>query len=80
MLQIGDYAFLSEKGFEFNISEYSAYDLYSKKHNFELEKSGEIYARIDYKVSGIGSGSCGPQLAEKYQMKDKNIHFKFYIK
>ncbi len=80
MLKIGDYAFLSEKGFEFNISEYSAYDLDSKKHNFELEKSGNIYARIDYKVSGIGSGSCGPQLAEQYQMKDKEVHFEFSVK
>ncbi|MBQ7793653.1 MAG: glycoside hydrolase family 2 [Clostridia bacterium] len=78
-LEIGGYTFSSEQGFEFNVSEYSAYDLDSKKHNFELEKSGDIYVRIDYKVSGIGSGSCGPQLAEKYQMKDKKVHFEFTV-
>ena len=35
--------------------------------------------RIDYKVSGIGSNSCGPRLDEKYQLKNEDIDFSFYI-
>ena len=34
---------------------------------------------VDYKVSGIGSGSCGPQLLEKYRMQDENVKFEFSI-
>ena len=50
------------------------------KHNFELKKDTFTNVRIDYKVSGIGSGSCGPQLMEKYQLKDKKMKFDFTIK
>ena len=64
---------------DINISEYTTSELDSKTHNFELQKSGAVNVRLDYKVSGIGSGSCGPQLPEKYQMKDKNIHFVLHI-
>ena len=34
--------------------------------------------RIDYKNSGIGSASCGPQLMEKYQFNDKKVNFEFF--
>ena len=79
-LTIGGYEFISDKGFEFAVSEYSKEELTNKAHNFELEKNGVTNVRIDYKVSGIGSGSCGPQLTEKYQMNDKKINFSFTLK
>ena len=47
---------------------------------FELEKNKYTNVRIDYKVSGIGSDSCGPHLAERYQMNDKEIRFNYLIK
>lgn len=78
-LKLGGYTFVSENGFEFAVSEYSKEELSAKKHNFELEKDKHTNVRIDYKVSGIGSGSCGPQLVEAYQLNDKNIAFKFSI-
>ena len=79
-LKIGKYIFESNKGFEFNVSSYSAEELGGKKHNFELQNDKYTNVRIDYKVSGIGSGSCGPQLMEKYQMNDKKVIFDFTIK
>ncbi len=79
-LKLGKYIFESNKGFEFNVSEYSKEELERKKHNFELATDEFTNVRIDYKVSGIGSGSCGPQLLEKYQLNDKNIIFNFTIK
>ena len=77
--KIGDYIFISEKGFELNVSKFSAAELESKKHNFELVQGDRAYVRIDYKVSGIGSGSCGPQLLDKYKMNDKTVHFEFSL-
>ncbi len=79
-LKLGDFTFESNQGFEFNVSDYSKEELGSKLHNFELVKDEFTNVRIDYKVSGIGSGSCGPQLMEKYQLKDKNVKFDFTIK
>ena len=79
-LKLGDYTFVSQQGFEFKVSDYSASELSSKRHYFELEKDEYTNVRIDYKVSGIGSDSCGPHLAERYQMNDKEIRFDYLIK
>lgn len=79
-LALGAYEFVSEQGFEFNVSEYSKEELTIKSHNFELEKSDAVNVRIDYKVSGIGSNSCGHELAEAYRLNDKMISFKFSIR
>ncbi len=50
------------------------------KHINELKKDDATNVRIDYKVSGIGSGSCRPQPTEKYQLtKGEDIDFSFYI-
>ena len=36
--------------------------------------------RIDYKNSGVGSNSCGPELPEPYRLSEKHIdRFEFYI-
>ena len=43
----------------------------------ELQKDGLLHLRIDYRVSGIGSNSCGPALAEPYQLAEKDIFFAF---
>ncbi len=79
-LKLGDYTFVSQQGFEFKVSDYPASELSSKRHYFELEKDKYTNVRIDYKVSGIGSDSCGPHLAERYQMNDKEIRFNYLIK
>ncbi len=78
-LKMGGFKFESEQGFELNVSEYTSKELTNKAHYFELEKDDYINVRIDYKVSGIGTGSCGPERREKYRMKDKKVHFKFAI-
>ena len=64
-------------GFEFNVSEFDALDLSRAKHIDELKKNGAVNVRIDYKVSGIGSASCGPELLERYRLKEKEIAFAF---
>ena len=74
-LKLGKYIFEANNGFEFNVSSYSKEELGSKKHGFELEKDKYTNVRIDYKVSGIGSASCGPDLPEAYRINEKKIHF-----
>ncbi len=72
--------FATDSRFEFNVSHYNAKTLEYAKHTDELVKDKATNVRIDYKVSGVGSGSCGPQLAEKYQLNEKNIKMNFWIK
>ncbi len=50
-------------------------------HNWELPESSCTELCIDYFMSGVGSNSCGPSLAEKYQTPKKGkssivIYFK----
>ena len=63
--------------FSFNASPYTQEELATKGHNFELETSGYTVLCLDAQMSGIGSGSCGPQLAEKYQVNAENIELDF---
>lgn len=71
--------FKAEKTFDFNMSQYTSLALDEAKHTNELRKNGYSNLRIDYKNSGIGSASCGPELAEKYRLSEKEILFTFYI-
>ncbi len=72
--------FSSQSGFEFNVSHYSGMGLSKAMHIDELEKEDYTNIRIDYKNSGIGSASCGPDLAEQYRLGEKRIEkFEFYI-
>ena len=72
--------FKADKGFEFNVSHYSAKVLMEAQHIDELHKEDDTIIRIDYKNSGVGSHSCGPELNEKYRLSEKKIdNFEFII-
>ena len=71
--------FVSDQAFSFNIQEYTDEELTHKKHNWELEKSGHTILHIDFAMSGIGSGSCGPQLDEKYRVNPEKFCYKLRI-
>lgn len=64
-----------EKTFAFNASVYTQEELTEKAHNYELEESPYTVLCVDYRQSGIGSGSCGPALLEKYRLKGEDIDF-----
>ncbi len=73
-------AFRSDTGFECNVSHYEPKTLMYAFHTDEIEKADHTIVRIDYKDSGIGSGSCGMGLEDKYKLSEKKIeNFVFYI-
>ena len=55
--------------FSFNASRYTIEELTKKRHNFELERSGGVELCIDCRQSGIGSNSCGPELAAEERVE-----------
>lgn len=71
--------FASDTPFEINVSEYTSEMLTEAMHTNELVKADYITVRIDYKVSGIGSASCGPELIETYRFSEKEIQYGFRI-
>ena len=60
----------SHAPFSMNVSPYSQEELGSKKHQYDLEKSGSTILCVDYKMSGVGSNSCGPALKEQYRLSE----------
>ncbi|MBE6958765.1 MAG: glycoside hydrolase family 2 [Ruminococcaceae bacterium] len=70
----------ADEAFEINVSQYSTEELFKKQHAAELQKDGKTHIRIDYKDSGIGSGSCGPQLMDKYKLSEEEFTFEFVLK
>lgn len=71
-------------GFSFNASEYTQEELTEKQHNYELKKCGDTVLCIDYRQSGIGSNSCGPELPGDLRLEGEfefeiQLEFKDYI-
>ena len=58
-----------QKNISFSATEYTQEELWQKRHNYELEKSGYTVLCVDYKMAGVGSNSCGPALAQKYRIQ-----------
>ena len=77
-LRIGDLEFRADE-MEIQVSRYSTAALLKAEHTDELVADGRTHLRIDYKVSGIGSNSCGPSLERQYRLDEKDINFRFRI-
>ena len=79
MLSVASLRFETEKTFECHVSRYSTEQLLAANHTDELVPDGFLHAWVDYKVSGIGSNSCGPQLDSRCRLSEKEIAFDFTI-
>lgn len=79
LLDIKNSLKFSAESMEISVLHHSIEALAAAEHTNELEKSDGTQVRVDYKVSGIGSNSCGPALDEKYRLCEKDISFKFTL-
>ncbi len=71
--------FESDEGFVFRASHYSTKQLTEAAHDYELVPSEKTFVSIDYKQSGIGSNSCGPELPQQYRLSEKEFDFVFSV-
>lgn len=79
MLEICGMRIESEQDYECNVSTYSTKSLTVAEHTDELYSDGKTHLRIDYKNSGLGSNSCGPDLEEPYRLTEKELSFAFRV-
>ncbi len=63
----------TERPFSFNTSVYTQEMLTDAAHSFELEESGNTVLCLDYAQSGVGSNSCGPQLAAQHRLEGEFV-------
>jgi len=72
--------FTAKEAFSFNASHYTPEDLMDAQHPHELKKRKETIVNLDYKMSGLGSNSCGPELLPKYRFDEKHFDFSLMMK
>ncbi len=65
--------------FSFNCSHFTARQLTDTAHDYELEPLAETVVNIDYRQSGVGSNSCGPELDAKYRLQEHAFSFAFRL-
>ncbi|MDO5066472.1 MAG: glycoside hydrolase family 2 TIM barrel-domain containing protein [Propionibacteriaceae bacterium] len=63
----------AQQPFAFNASRFTQEELTTKRHDFELEPSGSTVVCIDAAHAGVGSASCGPELAPRYRVDDLDL-------
>ena len=68
-----------ENLFSFSALHFTANDLASARHNYELKPRPEVILSLDAKMSGLGNSSCGPGVLEKYSVPPTNyfLHLRF---
>ena len=72
---------VAEKPFSFSVLPYSTVQIKKAKHDFDLPKSDGVYVNLDLAMSGIGTFSCGPELAEEYRVpKEGSNRFRVFFK
>ena len=63
------------KSFSFNCSHFTDGQLTDAAHDFELTPLAETVVHLDYRHSGIGSNSCGPQLDQHLRLNETAFRF-----
>ena len=65
--------------FSFSALHFTANDLASVRHNYELSPRPEIILSLDAKMSGLGNSSCGPGVLEQFAVSPKaySLHLRF---
>lgn len=61
--------------FSFNCSHFTARQLTDTAHDYELVPMRETVVHLDYRHSGIGSNSCGPELDADLRLNDTDFRF-----
>lgn len=62
--------------FAFSALHFTANDLASVRHNYELAPRKEIILSLNAKMSGLGNSSCGPGVLEKYAVPPEKYSLK----
>ncbi len=69
----------AEGEIDFSALHYTIEELTRAEHPFELAASDTTECLICYRNNGIGTGSCGAPLSEKYRFNNKAFTFTFTI-
>ena len=64
---------------EFSACPWTDGEIVAAAHDFDLPLMEKTVLHIDYRQSGVGSNSCGPDLPEIHRLKEKEFTFRFRL-
>jgi len=70
---------VSEEGLNFSIWPFSREKIDDAKHTVDLVEDDYYTLNLDYALTGLGSNSCGPLVAEKYRVGHRAFSYGFTI-
>jgi len=65
--------------FGFNVSHFTAEDLFRARHTVDLSPRREVFLTIDATHRGVGTGSCGPDTLQEYRVSDREFSWEYRI-
>ncbi|MBQ8381056.1 MAG: DUF4981 domain-containing protein [Clostridia bacterium] len=76
---VGHGMMFASDSFSLSASHFTPEQLTVAAHDYELCPEREATVIIDYRNAGIGSNSCGPELAPRYRISENKISFSFSL-
>jgi beta-galactosidase len=64
---------------EFNVSHFTAEDLYAARHTTDLKPRAETIIYLDAAHRGLGTASCGPDVLAAHQIRARRHRFSYTI-
>ncbi|MCG8453370.1 MAG: DUF4981 domain-containing protein [Spirochaetales bacterium] len=64
----GSLRVLMDRVFQFSALPHSPTELFEARHTSDLQDDGETWLSLDVAHRGLGTGSCGPQTREEYEV------------
>jgi beta-galactosidase len=64
----GAFSVTAEKPFSFSVLPFTSEQFFDAKHAFELKRKGLVNVCIDLAMRGVGTHSCGPELAKEFEV------------
>ena len=71
---------IGDPTFEFNVSHFTANDLFASKHTIDLHPRPEVILSLDTVMRGLGTASCGPDTLEQYQILGREYKFIYKLR
>jgi beta-galactosidase len=68
-----------ENPFSFSALHFTAEDLASARHNYELKPRDEIILSLDARQCGLGNSSCGPGVLGKYSVPPQSYRLRLHF-
>lgn len=65
--------------FGFNVSHFTADDLFRARHTSDLHPRPEVIVNIDLMQRGLGTASCGPDTLPPYRLTEPVYHFNYVL-